>query len=56
MALINCHECETPISNTAKACPHCGAKKPKVRWRENLLAVVIIVFVLIWAIEWGWLS
>jgi RNA polymerase subunit RPABC4/transcription elongation factor Spt4 len=54
MALINCHECGTPISNTAKACPHCGAKKPKVRWRENLIAVVIIAvfFIVLFSINW----
>ena len=27
MALIKCHECGKEISDTAKNCPHCGAKK-----------------------------
>lgn len=25
MALINCPECNNQVSNTAEACPHCGA-------------------------------
>jgi hypothetical protein len=29
MALIKCKECGNAVSNTAKACPHCGATVPK---------------------------
>jgi len=25
MPLINCHECEKPVSSKADKCPHCGA-------------------------------
>ena len=28
MALIECKECKTQISNTTKNCPKCGAKVP----------------------------
>jgi RNA polymerase subunit RPABC4/transcription elongation factor Spt4 len=45
MALIDCHECRTPISSTAKACPHCGAKKPYVLWQQNLLAIALVITV-----------
>jgi rRNA maturation endonuclease Nob1 len=27
MALVKCYECSKEISDTAKACPHCGAGK-----------------------------
>ena len=55
MALIECHECGEPISDEAKRCPHCGAKKPYVRWKQNLLAIVLIAAFLIVAIGFGWL-
>ena len=29
MAMIKCNECGKEISDTAKACPHCGAKVPR---------------------------
>lgn len=32
MALINCHECSEEISDSAAACPKCGAKVPKFKW------------------------
>lgn len=32
MALINCKECGTEVSTTAKACPKCGARVPKTKW------------------------
>ncbi len=28
MAIINCVECKAEISDQAKTCPKCGAKKP----------------------------
>jgi hypothetical protein len=31
MAIINCPECSKEISDKAKSCPHCGAKK-KASW------------------------
>lgn len=32
MALITCSECRQQISNTARACPQCGAKVPHTKW------------------------
>lgn len=32
MALIVCKDCGTDVSTSAKACPTCGAKVPKVKW------------------------
>lgn len=29
MALVNCRECNGQVSDSAAACPHCGAKVPK---------------------------
>ena len=34
MPLIDCYECGQPKSDTAKTCPHCGAKKPSA-WEQN---------------------
>ena len=28
MAMIQCRECERPVSSKAKACPLCGIEKP----------------------------
>ena len=55
MALIDCHECGNPKSDQAKRCPHCGARKPYVRWKQNLLATVLIGAVLLVAFGSGWL-
>ena len=42
MALIKCKECKSEVSNTAKACPKCGAKvPPKTGLITKLVAVVI---------------
>lgn len=42
MAMIECKECKTPISNKAKTCPKCGAKVPqKTGLLTKLVAVVI---------------
>jgi len=32
MALVECKECKEQISDTAKACPKCGAKVPRTKW------------------------
>ncbi len=33
MSLAKCRECGAQVSSTAKACPKCGAKPQKKRWR-----------------------
>lgn len=32
MALIECGDCKAEMSDSAKACPKCGWKKPKFKW------------------------
>jgi predicted amidophosphoribosyltransferase len=32
MAMTTCRECAKEISDTAKSCPHCGAKVPRTKW------------------------
>lgn len=41
MALIQCKECQSQVSNTAKVCPSCGAPVPKP---SNKLALFITGF------------
>lgn len=52
MALINCHECQKEMSDTALACPNCGAKKKRTglpRWAwllivpGGLIALMMII-------------
>lgn len=44
MALQKCHECSVQVSDTAKACPQCGAKikKPTSRWVIGVAGLIII--------------
>jgi uncharacterized paraquat-inducible protein A len=44
MALVECHECGQPKSDTAKVCPHCGVKTYFL-WKQNSLAVAVIAAV-----------
>lgn len=44
MALIECHECKREISDAAKACPHCGAKKPKSRALLYAIIGIPVIF------------
>lgn len=47
MALSNCKECGKEVSNTAKACPHCGVKKPVPRSEKETfigLAILAAIF------------
>lgn len=41
MALINCKECQTEISDVAKVCPKCGAKTEKGK-NDNKKLIAII--------------
>ena len=45
MALIKCPECGSFKSDSARRCPHCGAKKPYTPWKQNLIAVFLIATV-----------
>lgn len=51
MALIKCKECGKEISDTAKACPNCGAKiKAKKFILKNYKKTIIISFLIIFVI------
>lgn len=41
MALVSCSECKKEISDTVKACPHCGKKKSRTFWKVIVLVTVI---------------
>ena len=46
MALITCKECEREISTSAKACPHCGAKRSSpISTIWTAVKVIVAVFV-----------
>lgn len=47
--LPNCRECDQAVSREAKACPHCGARKPASAiptWVRHLAQGALIVFVI----------
>ena len=46
MALINCPNCQSIISNKAQKCPHCGTVFKKKRWAKKLLLVLLSVLIL----------
>lgn len=51
MSLIQCPECGKEKSEQAKACPHCGASKPKSRlWLKLLIGVPTALFLLMMVI------
>ncbi|MBN8714581.1 MAG: zinc ribbon domain-containing protein [Xanthomonadales bacterium] len=45
MAMTTCKECSKEISDTAKACPHCGAKVPHASVWPWIIGVPIALFV-----------
>ena len=46
MALITCHECKKEISDSAKSCPHCGAKpKASTSLFTLVAAAVVLAFI-----------
>lgn len=52
MALKKCKECGKEISDSAKACPHCGAKSTATKIQElgcamTLLPIFIVLLLLI---------
>jgi hypothetical protein len=47
MPLINCPECNKEISDKAKSCPHCGAKKKgSWLWLKLLIGIPVGLFLL----------
>lgn len=54
MAIVSCNECKNDISNTAKSCPHCGAKVPRAPtwlWVIGALVAMFVVFLAFGAIR-----
>lgn len=45
MALIQCKECKSQVSTTAKSCPACGAAVPKKSNKKALFVTGLFVFV-----------
>lgn len=45
MAMIKCHECSEEISDSAAACPKCGAKKPRIKIWRWIIGAPVAVFV-----------
>lgn len=48
MALIKCLECGKEMSNSAKNCPHCGAKPP---YKPSLAFILITGLLVVFAIK-----
>lgn len=46
MALIACKDCGTEVSNSAKACPKCGAKVPRTKWWLWIPLALVAAFLL----------
>lgn len=49
MAMVYCRECGKKVSDTAKACPHCGAVQKAVKKVDFVLTLVMSIF-------FGWLG
>ena len=51
-----CNDCGTQISDTAKACPNCGAvvsnKQTKERWTTGMFSVLMVLSVLAPIVGW----
>ncbi len=55
MSIVNCTECNKEISDKAKSCPHCGAKKKASwLWLKLLIGIPVGLFLLMMFI--GWMS
>jgi uncharacterized membrane protein YvbJ len=57
MALIKCNECGTEISDSALACPKCGAKTKAQESRNSkklvLFGIAVFVLFLIYQVNYG---
>jgi len=49
MAMVKCKECGKEISDTAKACPHCGAKRisKNINLAYGCLAVIFVFIIVV---------
>lgn len=53
MAMIQCHECNERISDSADSCPHCGAVSPFKHLKGLLHLSIIVVWIMIIAFIYG---
>jgi hypothetical protein len=52
MALVNCHECQKQVSDTARVCPACGApvratQQRILKWNLTVMAIGLILMSLV---------
>ena len=52
MALVNCHECQKQVSDSARVCPNCGApvsatQKRILKWNLTVLIIGLFFMLLI---------
>lgn len=51
MALIKCAECSAPVSQQAKACPHCGRPlKPVPPSGGQRIVAVVVGLLVVWGV------
>ncbi len=50
MALMTCTECKKEVSDSAKTCPHCGAKVKKLRSPVMSSLIWVLLFVTLFAV------
>jgi len=51
MSLVTCPECKSQVSSTARACPHCGLRKPPRWWLIILRATIALIALAAWWIQ-----
>jgi uncharacterized paraquat-inducible protein A len=52
MALVNCHECKKPVSDSARVCPNCGApvratQQRILKWNLTVFAIGMVLIILV---------
>lgn len=52
MALVNCHECNKQVSDSALTCPNCGApvratQKRIIKWNLTVFAIGMVLILLV---------
>jgi ribosomal protein L40E len=48
MALVHCRDCGKKVSDSAKTCPHCGAKQLSFRKKKDWPTALILSVLLGW--------
>lgn len=52
MALVNCHECNKQVSDTARTCPNCGApvratQQRILKWNLTVFAIGMVMILIV---------